>query len=260
MEKKIKLGVAYNCFDDSIDLLEGSIKTIRSVADYITVIYQNVSNLNNPSEMDIESYLKELLDKKLIDSYHEYMPKLNLPTPHLNEINKRNIGLYDCEGVGCTHFMCMDCDEYYYVEDIKKAFKDFIDGDYDSSACQLQTYWKTGEYVLDPPEDYYVSLFYKIREGINLTMNANFPVLVDPTRKMDAGKCRIFDRSELEMHHVSYVRKNMSRKLRNSSSISVFKDKIDRLIDDFNNWEYGDWAHMPGGTKHKVRKVKNILE
>lgn len=258
--KKVKLGVTYNCFDDSIDLLEGSIKTIRHIADYVTVIYQNVSNMNNPSQIDIEKYLMELKDKKLIDSYHEYIPKFNVPTPHINELNKRNIGLYDCEGVGCTHFMCMDCDEYYYKEDIEKAFKEFVEGDYDSSACQLQTYWKTGEYVLDPPEDYYVSLFYKIRNGVNLTMGGNFPVLVDPTRRMEPGKCRIFTRDELEMHHVSYVRKDMDRKLRNSSSISAFKDKIDKLISDFNNWEYGDWAHMPGGTKHKVRKVKNILE
>jgi hypothetical protein len=216
--------------------------------------------MNNPAEMDIESYLKDLKDQKIIDSYNEYIPKLNVITPHINEINKRNIGLYDCEGNGCTHFMCMDCDEYYYKEELIKAYQKFIEGDYDSAACQLQTYWKTGEYVLDPPEEYYVSLFYKIRPNIELSFNSKFPVLVDPTRVMEPGKCLIFKRNELEMHHVSYVRKNIERKLRNSSSISVFKDKIDMLIKEFNEWEEGKLAIMPGGTKHKVKKVKNILE
>lgn len=260
MDKKIKLGVSYNCFDDSIDLLEGSIKSIRNVADYVTVIYQNVSNMNNPAEMDIKNLLDELKEKGLVDSYHEFIPKFNVNTPHINELNKRNIGLFDCEGVGCTHFMSMDCDEYYEENKLIKAFKEIIEGDYDSSACQLQTYWKTGEYVLDPPEDYYVSLIYKIRNNVKLEFGVRLPVLVDPTRVMEPGKCRIFKRDELEMHHVSYVRKNIARKLYNSSSISVFNDRIEKLISDFNNWEYGDIANMPGGTKHNVKKVKNILE
>jgi hypothetical protein len=48
-----KLGIAYNIFDDSIELLEKSILSVRNVADYITVIYQDISNMGNQSEIFI---------------------------------------------------------------------------------------------------------------------------------------------------------------------------------------------------------------
>lgn len=255
-----KLGVSYNCFDDSIDLLEGSIKSVRNVVDHVSVIYQDISNMGNPADINIKDVLDDLKSKKLIDEYYIYKPQLNAPIPHLNELNKRNMGLYVAQNVGCTHFMSMDCDEYYNENQLKSFYDEIVKEDYDSSACELQTYWKTGEWVLDPPEDYWVSLIYKIRPNVDYVMGHVFPVLVDPTRRMNPGKCKLATREEIEMHHVSYVRKDFAKKLYNSSSISSFYDIIDDLITDFNNWKEGDLAYMPNRNKYKLRKVDNILK
>ena len=92
----------------SIELLEGSIKSIRNVVDYITVIYQDISNLGNPAQINIKELLVDLKEKGLINSFYLYKPQLNAPIPHINEINKRNMGLYVCQGEGCTHYMSMD--------------------------------------------------------------------------------------------------------------------------------------------------------
>ena len=68
------------------------------------------------------------------------------------------------------------------------------DGEYDSAACQMVTYYKNSNYILDPKEDYYVTLPFKIRRGKEYVFGSPFPVLVDPTRRMEAGKCKIFNR------------------------------------------------------------------
>lgn len=252
-----KLGVAYNVFEDSIELLEKSIISIRNVADYITIIYQNISNMGNAGEIDVKPILQDLKDRGLIDSFYLYKPQLNAQIPHINEMSKRNMGLYVCQNEKCSHFMSMDCDEFYIESELKRAYDTIIENDYDSSACQLQTYWKTGEWVLDPPEDYYVSLIYKIRPNVEFVLGHVFPVLVDPTRRMKPENCKIFNRDEIEMHHMSYVRDNIAKKLFNSSSISSFGDIIDDLINTFNDWKVGEKAFMPDRNKYDLKKVKN---
>lgn len=256
-----KLGIAYNIFDDSIELLEKSIISVRNVADYITVIYQDISNMGNQSEINLKELLTEYKGKGLIDSFYLYKPQLNAPIPHINEMNKRNMGLYVCQGEGCTHFMSMDSDEFYKEYELRKVLDVMVEGNYDSSACQLQTYWKSGEWVLDPPEDYYVSLIYKIRPNIDFVLGHIFPVLVDPTRRMNPGNCKIFTRYEIEMHHASYVRDNISKKLINSSAVYNFADRVENLISYYNQWVEGNDALLAGTEEkyYKLKKVNNLF-
>jgi hypothetical protein len=254
-----KLGIAYNIFDDSIELLEKSILSVRNTADYITVIYQDISNMGNESEINLKELLTEYKDNGLINSFYLYKPQLNASIPHINEINKRNMGLYICQGENCSHFMSMDSDEFYKEDELKKVLDVMVEGNYDSSACQLQTYWKSGTWALNPPEEYYVSLIYKIRNGVDFVLGHNFPVMVDPTRRMNPGECKVFTREEIEMHHMSYVRDNIAKKLFNSSSISSFGDIIEDLINYFNDWKEGDNAFMPDRNKYELKKVDNIF-
>lgn len=79
-----KLGIAYNIFDDSIELLEKSILSVRNVADYITVIYQDISNMGNESEINLKELLTEYKNKGLINSFYLYKPQLNAAIPHIN--------------------------------------------------------------------------------------------------------------------------------------------------------------------------------
>jgi hypothetical protein len=215
--------------------------------------------MGNQSEINLKELLTEYKGKGLIDSFYLYKPQLNAPIPHINEMNKRNMGLYVCQGEGCTHFMSMDSDEFYKEDELKKVLDVMVEGNYDSSACQLQTYWKSGQWVLNPPEEYYVSLIYKIRNGVDFVLGHNFPVLVDPTRRMNPGNCKIFTRDEIEMHHASYVRNDIAKKLFNSSSISSFGDIIEDLINYFNDWKEGDKAFMPDRNKYELKKVDNIF-
>jgi hypothetical protein len=75
--KMKKLGIGYNCFGDSIELLEASIKTIKNVADYVVVVYQDVSNFGNKSPVEQLPILQKLKNLRLIDDYVLHKQKLS---------------------------------------------------------------------------------------------------------------------------------------------------------------------------------------
>jgi hypothetical protein len=254
----MKLGVSYNIFDGE-ELLKNSIKSVRNNVDYISVVYQTVSNFGNPCSSDLVPLLERLKSEGLIDELFEYTPKIN-KGGHYNEITKRNLGLYLSEGAGCTHHMAMDSDEFYSDEQFKYMKKTIEDGDYSSSACQMTTYYKEPVYILDPKEDYYVSLLFKISGGVEFVMGCPFPVLVDPTRRMEAGKCKIFTRDEIEMHHMSFVRNDIRMKLNNSSANGSFNQIIDKIVNHYTKWEYPNDAMWASGQLLKVKKIDKLFD
>lgn len=262
-----KLGVSYNIFDGE-ELLEGSIKQIRDQVEYISVVYQTTSNFGNSCSDKLIPLLERLKSEGLVDELFKYSPKVN-NGGHFNEITKRNVGLSLSIGEGCTHHMSMDSDEYYLPEQFKFLKEEMVNGDYDSSFCQMITYYKSWEYQLDPPEDYYVSLIYKINQYSLFEMGKHSPVLVDPTRRLDSGKYRIFKRNEIEMHHGSYIRDDIRRKLENSSASINFKNfESEEIINEFNNFDDKNEIIIDyrfknnfelGNTKRKIKKVKTLF-
>lgn len=254
----LKLGAAYNLFD-SEELLEYSLLSIRNSVDYITVIYQNISNCGITTKTNLLQLLRNLQRKGLINDYHPYQPNLFIDRKD-NEIAKRNAGLRYCSEKGMTHFISLDADECYIQEELEHAKKIIEEKDFDSSVCQMQTYYKEPIYCLSPPEDYYVPLIYKIDEReFNHTLT--FPVQVDQTRKMRPKKIACFKRDKIQMHHFSYVRKDISIKLANSSANINFKHNTDSLIAYFNNWDSSKPALLAGKEKryYNTRKVENIF-
>ena len=249
----MKIGVSYNLFDGE-ELLESSINSVRKNVDYISVVYQTVSNFGNECDKSLVPLLEELKSKGLIDELFEYRPKVN-KGGHYNEIKKRNLGLYLSEGANCTHHMAMDSDEFYTYEQFRFMKDEMLSGGFDSSACQMTTYYKDSKYRLEPKEEYYVTLPFKIRQGVEFVMGTNYPVLVDPTRRMEAGNYRIFTREEIEMHHMSYVRKDIRKKLQNSSASPNFIN-IGKIVDYFNDWEYPKQGLMAGAPD----KLYNVVE
>jgi len=181
---------------------------------------------------------------------------------HFNEIQKRNIGLQASLKANCTHHMSMDCDEYYLPEEFNNLKQLIDNGDYDSSYCQMLTYYKNWEYVLDPPENYYVSLITKIDKNSSYVLGAPSPVLVDPTRRiLGLNKPLILNRNQIQMHHGSYIRKNIRAKLENSSASINFNKDIEKLITHFNNWKYPEkvlWGGLPSTLK-TVNQVSSLF-
>ena len=255
----MRLGVSYNLFD-GFELLEGSIKQIRQQIDYISVVYQTVSNFGNPCDPELLPLLERLKSEGLIDELFEYSPKIN-KGGHFNEIQKRNIGLALSQGAGCTHHMSMDSDEYYIPSEFENLKKTIIDSDYDSSYCQMQTYYKSWDYALDPAETYYVSLIFKIKNDSNYVLMAPSPVLVDPTRRMSpTNKHIVLERKDIQMHHGSYIRDNIRTKLSNSSS-RTDSWNIEGVVNYYEKFKEGDKGLMikPFEEYVNLKKVKKLF-
>lgn len=253
---KKKFAVGYNIFDDSIELLESSIKSVRDSVDKVYVVYQTISNFGNLATEPIEEILNDLISKKLVDEIYLYKPKLN-GNGYYNETTKRNIGYFMAEGDGMDYYMTIDSDELYEKEQLEYIKNCYINENLDSGYCQMQTYYKSSEYVLDPPEEYYVSLFYKVRQGVKFEMGYPCVVLVDPTRRQDSGVVKVFTRDEIQMHHYSYVRKNLRKKLENSSSYQTIKNSVEKIIDCYENWVYPNKIILctPNETEYSIKKI-----
>jgi hypothetical protein len=241
-----KLGAAYNVFD-GLELLKASINSIRDHVDYICIVFQDISNYGNPLKTNYSLLLNLGVDIQF------YAPNLTL-SPAWNEIRKRNIGREMCKAAGCTHFMTIDADEFYLPEEFKRAKE--IAFNFDSSACQMLTYYKTPEYILDPPEAYYVPFIYKL-DNREFSRNMYFPVMADPTRKLKAGKIHLFPRNELQMHHLSYVRNDIRQKLENSTARGNWNN-LDKVVNYFQNWQYPQAALLAGGSErfYQTKAVK----
>jgi glycosyltransferase involved in cell wall biosynthesis len=246
----MKWGVTYNVFDDAHEVFIHSLKSVRPHVDYICVVYQTISNKGEPCEHP--TYVKDLQlwhQQGLIDELFFFEPQQGWN----NEISKRNIGLRQLKAANCDYVMNMDSDELYIAEEFEFMKKTMIEGDYDGSACQMVTYYKTCEYVLDPPQTYYVPLMLKVKP--DKAFGNGFNVAVDPTRGWQCEKFRAFSREEIQMHHMSYIRHDIRRKLRNSSSYHAIAHIFEHMVNLHVNFD-GVNANADG-TNTKVKKLQS---
>lgn len=259
-----KIGVVYNLFDGE-ELLEDSIKSIREKVDYILVVFQTISNFGNEyNQSHIE--VNRLLDIGLINDAVKYIPAVQyLENGDVfsrsgieNEQLKRNVGLKFIKEYGCTHLLMMDSDEFYTNEQFDYAWKEILDGNYDSSFCQMTTYYKEPIYRLEPKETYYVPFIIKLYENTKYEDIDNYGVLVDPTRRTKMGNSIVFSRDELEMHHFSYVRKDIRRKLANSSSVFP-KEQVEDVIKCHNEYKKGGRAFLLGESFYDIVETENLF-
>jgi len=258
----MRIGISYNVFDAE-ELLEDSIKCIRDQVDYVSVIYQEISNFGNPASPNLLNLLEDLKSKHLVNEIQLFNPKPNLGG-HINELTKRNFGLMLSTKANCTHHMSMDTDEFYLPAQFAMAKQYILENDCDSSFCGLETYYKTSEYAIRPHEEYFVPLIYKIRKGHYFVFGTPQSVLTDPTRRIAEGKSVVFQRDQILMHHLTGVREDYRKKLVNSSASPNFVREIDMLVDYFNKWEYPQQALMPGLPPRyfdveKVNKLFNTI-
>jgi len=212
----MKLGITYNLFDGE-ELLESSVKSVRECAEHINVVYQTTSNWGEKASENIEDILSDLLKRKLVDKIYKYYPKKT--SAGKNELKKRNIGLNICKMNFCSHFLNMDCDEFYIKEQFNNAKKFIIDNDIYSSSCSFVNYIKKPIWKIEQKPQMYVPFIAKINLFSLINRKKYFPVLVDPTRKLNGSKkFKYFESDIIEMQHMWTIRSDLNKKFNNSSA------------------------------------------
>ena len=235
----MKLGVAVNAYD-GVELMERAIMSYRDVVDYVCIVYQTVSNFGEVDQTSA-AVSRRLLASGVVDAIFEFDPKRK--SGFHNELAKRNVGLNACRRAGCTHHLSADVDEFYVASELDIAKSAVLSNGSDASACQMITYYGSGDWAFDPPEEYYVPLIYKIDPGRQFEM-CMWQVQVDPTRRMRTQRTMLFDRKTVQMHHMSYVRNDIKKKLNNSSARANFKNRAADIASAYAKWVPGERAYV----------------
>lgn len=231
----MNLAAIYNTFDGE-ELLEGSIAQIIDEVDEVLIVYQLESNIGEHYP-ELLTKLAQIKERWPNVRLKKYVPDCSRQPSH-NERQKRQIGLNWAMQLGCTHYLFLDNDEYYERQAFARAKQTIKQGKYDASACRLFTYYQKPTYRLAPIENYWVPFIGRLKPG--LKAGGRFPILVDPTRGVKPiERCYLFAEGDLIMHHYSYVRRDIGRKLRNSSAARNFGN-IPQLVRQFNNWQPGE--------------------
>lgn len=230
--KSLKWGCSYSVFD-GIELLERSIKTVRKNCDYINVVYSDISWYGVKTKENILKFLEDLKDKGLIDEIIYFEPNLKL-LPVQNEINKRNLGLKFAKKAKVQYFMTMDIDEFYLTNELEIAKRYIIHNNITHSFCNIVNYavLPTKRYKKTPS---YVQIFSKINKKSILKINKKIITIVDPTRQLSHFcNAKYFFLPQVEMHHMTSIRKDLLKKIKNSSFTSHYEqvNSISKYIEN----------------------------
>lgn len=64
-----------------------------------------------------------------------------------------------------------------------------------------------------------------------------YPVLLDPTRRLEnTQKFHLFDRNDVEMYHMTFVRKDIGMKMTNVSNRANYSMSLDKFVQEFEAW------------------------
>lgn len=202
----MKIAAIYSVWD-GVELLQSSIDSIRKHVDLIIVVWQKQSNWGE----ELDGLEEELSKITGIDELIKFTPYIASERLNgvINETNKRGIGYTAAKALGATHYMHIDCDEMHVPDTFNKAI-DYLCSGYESTYCLIDEYLtpihKIGTSGLFVPFITDIA----VKSGVR----SLYPVLVDPTRKPETRNAICVG----TMHHYTFVRKDIERKLKNSSA------------------------------------------
>lgn len=205
----MRLAAIY-CVWSDWDLLEYSLKNIRPLVDGVIIVASERSNYGEfcpiPSIPDIYQWEPQFRDARN------------------SETDKRNHGLKIAREQGYTHFLTMDADEFYEPEPFLKEKEKFKNPNLKGLVCQCQTYFKSPRLTIGL-DTTLVPFIHELTPTIRHEFNRGYPfawidkhIRIDPTRSLNITEG--VERTDLIMHHYSWVRKDYQLKIRNSTARS----------------------------------------
>lgn len=271
----MKLGVSYIVFDGT-ELLEHSIKQIRKHVDFVHVIYQEQSWFGKKLPVMDFAELKKLERAGLIDRlelFSRFAPlrdysNNSVVTAKGYEKNKRQLGLNRCLAEKCTHFLCMDADEFYTSDEFAKA-KEII-----KTKNLTATTVKFINYVNTPTQhrgidSASVPFICRINPTCKMGFRPFFGKRCDSTRGISNTGPKTsfyeFNHGEIKMHHMETVRKDLLLKYESTTRSIFNRGKTKQLINNIKSVNEStdkfsfEKIIFPGTPAAKLTTVPNIF-
>lgn len=197
-------------------MLFKSLDAVQPLVDGVVIVYSETSNFGEKGATPF------LLQAAEVESVYQVEPNLKI-TPRENETYKRNYGLHIAREQGYTHFLTMDADEFYEPEPFLKAKERFLnEPNLAGLVCQCQTYFKSPQLTIGL-DTTLVPFIHKLTPTIRHEFNKRYPfawegnqIRIDPTRSLNINSG--VERTDLIMHHYSWIRKDFNKKIRNSTA------------------------------------------
>lgn len=228
-----KLGIGIVAFE-GIEHIKNIAYEIRNLSDYIVICLQKFSYHGDPISSESIKYAEELKEKNLIDEIiwfdenNKYVDK-NQSAARYIETDKRNFILEHLEKeINCSHSLIIDSDEFYDYNEFKKA-KQIIDknNNIHITYCQYINYYRDYLHVLVWPMISYVPFISESKYRFNFDNN-DFNKASDLSRRYSFGNDKIdnfiFDWNDIKMHHFSWIRKDISKKIEAWSANKYFSN------------------------------------
>lgn len=214
----MRLCAIYNVWADW-DWLYHSFRNIKPLVDGIIVVFSYKSNYGEESPM--AQNIATIIHTSDTITWVNREPVLNHPM-HA-ETDKRNFGLDTARKQGYTHFIMMDADEFYDPAEFRKAKERFhVEKDLKGLVVESQVYFGSPELTIGN-DTTLVPFIHELTPTIKHEFNRKYPfawidgkIRIDPTRSLniDSG----VKMADCLMHHYSWVRKDYSKKIRNSTA------------------------------------------
>lgn len=217
----MKLAALYNSWDD-FDLLKLSIDNIRPLVDVVIVIFSTTSNYGEHKQGPDGSDYDDWSVSNVPIFFRQLEPNFK-KSPRDNETAKRNNGLFWAREFKCTHFIMLDSDEFYERDKFLLAkYRFHVEPNLKGLVCNCQTYFKSPKLTIGL-DTTLVPFIHELTPTIRHEFNKNYPfawegkaIRIDPTRSLNITKG--VERTDLIMHHYSWVRKDYQKKIRNSTA------------------------------------------
>jgi len=211
---KTKVAGLWTLFN-GLELAGQSIRWHASFFDELVIGWQRISNRGHHSQ-EIEGWVH----KEAPPGSHlvEFTPDFLVNTKE-NERRKLQMMIDFAREKGCTHFLLMACDHFYTLEEFWRARNAVIRGRFMTSFTRMFTYYKRPTWRLSPPEDYFCPFISAITPETRVINRRQYPAFVDPSIKIEPCEpAKLFEPSEIMLHHFSMVRKDVDEKLRNAAA------------------------------------------
>jgi hypothetical protein len=208
---EMKLCAIFHCWGDWY-LLEHAVKHMRPLVDGVIIIGSSKSNYGEYFEIPEDFKTHEMFIRE---------PQFSHPMN--SETEKRNYGLKIASEQGYTHFINCDSDEFYHPEEFLREKQRFIDNpNLQGLVCATQVYFKSPTLTIGM-DTTLVPFIHKLTPTLKHEFNRRYPyawsgrdIKIDPTRSLNINEG--VEWSEIVMHHMSWVRKDYQKKIRNSTA------------------------------------------
>jgi len=213
----MRLAGIWICWGDW-EILRYSVGAIKPQLDEVIIIGSETSTQGEKSPIPADLIVTK------------YEPQAGLPQRD-NERAKRNYGLKKARELGCTHFLMLDADEFYEPQAIEEGKEAFEDPALFGLVCASKIYVRSPELCIDDITR--VPFIHRLTPELKFTKNYEYPFscgyagpLIDPTRTLNITSGIQWSKSI--MHHMSLVRRDINKKIRNSSGdrIKQFSDLL----------------------------------